>query len=215
MERLGADYSTGIGERRRVVLTDGSRVDLNTDTAIDASFNVAQRLLRLRRGEILITTAPDRELVQRPFIVRTAHGRMRALGTRFLVHEQGDDTLARVFEGVIEVKAENSNILVRVPAGQQIRFNQDTIGRMQAADPDRGAWIEGALIAKRMPLAVLCRKLRRYRFGYLGCDERAGTLEISGVFPLDDTDRILAALEQTLPITVERHTRYWVTVRHR
>lgn len=214
-QQLVADYSTGIGERRTVLLADGSRVALNTDTAIDASFDAERRVLHLRRGEILVTTAPDPALQYRPFIVHTAHGRMRALGTRFLVHEQGDGTLVSVFEGGVEVRAQNSGMTIQVPAGRQVRFNQDAIDRMQAADPDRAAWTEGALVVKRMPLAVLCQELQRYRVGYLGCDERAGALAISGVFPLEDTDRILAALEQTLPVTVERHTRYWVTVRHR
>jgi transmembrane sensor len=34
---------------------------------------------------------------------------------------------------------------------------------------------------------------------------------VSGLYPLDDTDRALSALEHTLPITVSRYTR-WLTL---
>lgn len=214
-QRLVADYSTGIGQRRKVSLADGSRVSLNTDTAIDTAYDSARRLIRLRRGEILVTTAPDPALAHRPFVVRTIHGRMRAHNARFLVYEQGDSTLVSVLEGALEVEAQDSRVTIKTPAGRQVRFSRDYVGRMQTADSDRAAWSEGVLIAKGVPLAALSQTLRRYRIGYLGCDGRAGALEISGAFPLDDTDRILAVFEQTLPITVTRHTRYWVSMRHR
>ena len=32
------------------------------------------------------------------------------------------------------------------------------------------------------------------------------------MFPLADTDRVLAALQQSLPVEVHSLTRYWVTV---
>jgi transmembrane sensor len=37
-------------------------------------------------------------------------------------------------------------------------------------------------------------------------------LRITGSFPLHDTDKALSALLPTLPVQIERHTPYWVTV---
>ena len=51
-----ADYRTSTGQQRRIELTDGSRVDLNTDTALDIRFDARQRLIHLRSGEILVRT---------------------------------------------------------------------------------------------------------------------------------------------------------------
>ena len=46
-----------------------------------------------------------------------------------------------------------------------------------------------------------------------GCaPEVAPHLQISGVFPLQDGDRILETLPTVLPMQVMQCTRYWVTV---
>jgi transmembrane sensor len=37
-------------------------------------------------------------------------------------------------------------------------------------------------------------------------------LRVSGVFPLADTDRALASLQQALPVRIHYATRYWVSV---
>jgi len=54
-----ADYRTRVGERREWVLADGSRITLNTDSAIDVLFDSQQRLVHLRAGEILVQTVQD------------------------------------------------------------------------------------------------------------------------------------------------------------
>jgi transmembrane sensor len=37
-------------------------------------------------------------------------------------------------------------------------------------------------------------------------------VRISGVFPLDDTERVLQAVARTLPVRLHYRTRYWVSV---
>src|SRR3546814_8640040 len=75
-----ADYRTAVGERRRIVLADGSQVHLNTSTDMDVRYSERARVLQLQRGEIYIQTAPDAHGLARPFLVETAQGRLRALG---------------------------------------------------------------------------------------------------------------------------------------
>ncbi len=82
-----ADYRTAVGERREWTLADGSRITLNTNTAVDVLFDSQQRLIRLREGEILVQTATDNSPLARPFLVSTAQGHMQALGTRFIVRQ--------------------------------------------------------------------------------------------------------------------------------
>ncbi|MNR00065.1 fec operon regulator FecR [compost metagenome] len=43
-------------------------------------------------------------------------------------------------------------------------------------------------------------------------DPAVAELRLSGVFPLDDAERALRALEPALPIAVTRHTQYWLQV---
>lgn len=56
------------------------------------------------------------------------------------------------------------------------------------------------------------REVGRHRAGVLRCDPAVADLRLTGAFPLDDTDRVLEGLEQTLPVTVRGFTPYWVTV---
>ncbi|MNT98684.1 fec operon regulator FecR [compost metagenome] len=48
--------------------------------------------------------------------------------------------------------------------------------------------------------------------GVIRVDPAVAPLRLSGVFPLDDAERALKALEPALPITVTRHTQYWLQV---
>ena len=57
LDSLMADASTGVGERRRITLPDGSELHLNTDSAVDIRFSAEARRLHLRRGEVFIKTA--------------------------------------------------------------------------------------------------------------------------------------------------------------
>lgn len=52
--------------------------------------------------------------------------------------------------------------------------------------------------------------LGRYRPGLLGCDPSVAGLRLSGAYPLDDTDRALAAIARAVPVEVVSRTRYWV-----
>jgi hypothetical protein len=81
----GGPTCTASGQRRSFTLDDGSRLGLNSHSAVDLLFDADQRLLVLRRGELLIQVAPD---PHRPLRVRTAQGQVQALGTRFLVSQE-------------------------------------------------------------------------------------------------------------------------------
>ncbi|MNN64333.1 fec operon regulator FecR [compost metagenome] len=70
-------------------------------------------------------------------------------------------------------------------------------------------------MAERQPLGQFLAELARHRPGFLRCSDEAAGLLLTGVFPLADTDRILAALERSLPVRVSYRTRYWVSVQRR
>jgi transmembrane sensor len=64
---LVATYHTGVGERRDVVLEDGSQVLLDSRSVLDVRFDGELRVLRLHSGRILVQTAAD--ALARPFLV--------------------------------------------------------------------------------------------------------------------------------------------------
>jgi transmembrane sensor len=68
------------------------------------------------------------------------------------------------------------------------------------------------LVVDNTRLEDLVHELGRYRRGYLGVAPEIADLRITGSFPLHDTDLALSALLPTLPVQIEQHTPWWVTV---
>jgi transmembrane sensor len=206
--RWTADLSTGTGETRESLLSDGSRLWLNALSALNVRFDTTQRLLLLSAGEVLIDTAKDS---RRAFLVQTAEGRMRALGTRFSVRQEQQRTLLNVYEGAVEVRTTAGQVQV-VEAGRQLAFTQNHTPPSTEAAAGREAWRRGLLLADNLPLGQLIEELSRYRPGHLACDPAIAGLPVMGSFPLKDTDQALRLLEAALPIRVEKTMDWWVNV---
>ncbi|MFM9927985.1 FecR domain-containing protein [Variovorax sp. H27-G14] len=218
-----ADMRTATGERRSMVLSDGSTVLMNTGTALDVRFDARERRLVLHRGEIMVATA--RDAARRPFVVSTRDGSLTPVGTRFTVRrdEPADDSLGftalGVSEGAVEIRTANGNpnpappTLVR--AGRQARFTRHHVDTPEALQEASQSWTDGTLTAEGMPLGRFIAELDRYRPGRLRCSPEVAGLRITGAWPLDGSDpteRILESLARRLPVKVTRLTRYWVTV---
>lgn len=215
--QLVADLRTSTGEQRKVLLEDGSLVMLNTDTAVDITFDESRRLLRLVAGEVLIETShqsPDSGLPdRRPFIVQTREGTIRALGTRFIVRQYDGRTSVAVLESAVEVTPAAAPADVsQVHAGHRLEFTVGAARVRGLVDPQVDAWTRGQLIAADARLGDFITELSRFRRGVLRCAPEVADLRFSGVFPVQDTDRILAMLPNSLPVAIRRRTAYWVTV---
>ena len=83
-----ADYRSAAGELREVALSDGSRLYLNTASAVDVAFSAASRLLRLRAGEIALHVRDESGAQARPFVVRTRYGDIEARAGRYCVRQE-------------------------------------------------------------------------------------------------------------------------------
>jgi len=207
-----ADIHTGIGEIREITLSDGTRVSLNTASAIDVHFTHEERRVVLRQGGILVTTAHD----ARPFRVETRAGTIEALGTRFAVNQRVDHICVAVYEHRVRIRPrDNPDRSLLLEAGQYSRLTAGAASPAQPASDTATAWTRGRLIAEHMRLADFLDILGNYRRGIIHCDAAVADLVISGVFPLTDTDRVLASLSQALPVTVIWHTSLWITVEAR
>lgn len=209
-----ADQRTATGERRELTLPDGSRIQLNTATAVDIAFDSRARVLRLIRGEVFVATAPDTVPAgvpgHRPFRVETPHGDAEALGTRFLVRTEPDHSRVAVLEGAVRVRpADAPSQSLVLQAGQKVRFDGAAVGGVQPADVQADAWTRGVLYARDMPLQEFAAELGRYRPGLLRCDPAVAQLRVSGAFQLRDTTPVLDSLPQALPVLVRYRTRFW------
>lgn len=211
-----ADMRTDTGESRESTLADGSRIQLDTGSAVDMAFTSSERRLILRTGAIWVQTAADAAL--RPFLVQTAQGTVRALGTRFTVRiappfaRTEHSCLIAVQQGAVELSPVNDDISVRIDAGKQAQMSAGNVGVPEAAGLASDGWTHGVLYAEKTPLGIFAAELSRYRPGIVRCDPAVAALPVSGAFQLRDTDQALAALAASLPIRILQRSRYWVTI---
>jgi transmembrane sensor len=212
-QRQFADFATGIGEMRDVTLSDGTQLRLDTDTAIDVSFDSHQRRLHLLRGGVLITTSktPD----ARTFSVMTREGFSYPLGTRFSVQQHSDSTHVAVFEGRVALERREGAKRTTLDAGQQAAMNAERVTSPEPLDAAELARFEGRLVAESMRVIKVLDTLKRYRHGVLRCSPEVANRRVSGVFSLEDTDRALASLADALSLELVYRTPLWVTLKPR
>lgn len=215
-----AQYRTARGEIRQLDLDDGSRLWLNTASAVDVTFSPTLRQIVLHSGELYIETAADTRKRKRPLVVDTRFGRLQALGTRFNVRQGEDRTLLSVMQAAVEIRLKHnaSNVhpqVKRVKSGQQVSFNANTLQPVVSLASSSSAWIKGVIVADNMRLDDFINELNRYHKGHLGYHPAVAGLRLVGAYPVNDVERILAALEQSHPVTIHRILPWWVTIKVR
>lgn len=207
-----ADYSTSVGVTQEIKLEDGTQLTLNTDTSINVQYNNQQRQIELLQGEILIKTSHHNS-AGRDFVVKTPHGQVTALGTQFLVRNFGSYSKASLFEGVIKIAINNaSEKVVTLKANDSIEFTHQQFSGVHGVKLTETAWAKGMLVVYAMPLKQFSAELSRYRPGVLRCDPSIAQLEISGAFPINNTNAVLETLASTLPVRIHKMTDYWVSI---
>ncbi|MFK8329584.1 FecR domain-containing protein [Pseudomonas sp. BJa5] len=210
-QALMAELRTGKGQRHKLRLSDGSQLELNTDSAVDIHFDHRQRQIRLYQGEIMVQTASDP--AARPFLVQTAEGSVRALGTQFSVRSDNGVSRVSVLQHAVELHpVDQPQLMLRLDAGQSASFDHRHIAPASTLAPGADAWTQGMLTVIEWRLADFINELHRYRPGVLRCAEGVADLRLSGAFRIDDTDTILENLAASLPVKVKYLTRYWVSI---
>ncbi|WP_336694519.1 FecR domain-containing protein [Delftia acidovorans] len=208
LDQWTADLRTGTGERRDFPLPDGSTVTLDARSAVDLDFGPGRRTVILRQGALLAHAAPQAG-EGAGFTVRTAHGQVRALGTRFVVRQDAVSSLVSMLEHSVEITTPEGRSLT-LPQGRSARFGPQGIAEDATGPGTASAWQRGMLEAHDQPLGDVVQALRAYRAGFIRVAPRAAALRVYGTFSLDDTDRALAALAETLPIAVNVYQRGWL-----
>jgi transmembrane sensor len=215
---LMADMHTSAGQRQVHTLSDGSTITLGSKSAVNVRFNETNRHIDLVGGEIRINVAKD---AARPFVVQTKEASIRALGTQFIVERQDDVTILTMLESAVSVqtaaqqKAGITSTTI-VKAGEQIRITADNTTAAQTIDI-RGvsdAWQYGQVAMMNQPLTDVLDILGRHRPGYLQYDRaQLAGITMSVVLPIDDTDRALQLIANSLPdLRIRMLTSYFVYV---
>lgn len=142
----GDVYATRIGEQRLVILDDGTRVTLNTDTSVRVEMSRAKRLVKIQTGEALFEVARDGS---RPFVVRAADTEVVAVGTAFSVRVAGpkeaDYLDVTLIEGKVSVRAAAEDRSVALAPGKEMLMQAGERMRL-ARSPDRMSGLANPLV---------------------------------------------------------------------
>ena len=154
--------------------------------------------------------------------VSLIHGRIRALGTRFIVSVNDQTTTLTMLESRAAVSVAAATIdqtsrdtnEVTVGAGQRVHFtaqwisNVETVDTLEIAD----AWESRHLIVKNRPLPEVLDDLSRHRTGLIHYDREAlEAMKVTAALPLDNVDKALYLLTRSFPIQVH-HVTSWLTI---
>ena len=207
-----ADVHNDPGQWQTLRLADGSTLTLSGTSAANLHFDATQRRIELLQGEILVDVAHDQA---RPFIVQTAQGTLRALGTRFVVKREEDLTVLTMLQSRVAAQSLNTRQTLEVSAGSRALISRHAVSLAGSVDPTsiNDAWRRHQLVVENRPLPEVLDEIARHRSGRLQFDRSAlQSLRVSAVIPLDDSDHALQLLAQTLPIKVRAYTPWLIFV---
>lgn len=217
-------YLTGVGEQQLVVLDDGTRMTLNTDTRVRVALGPQRREVAIQNGEALFEVAKD---ARRPFVVRAGGSEVVALGTVFAVRfaglqPGGQDSLAvTLIEGqvalqpVAGVDGLAPPAAVPMVAGDRVRLSAAAAGPDHRAKAERDrpnldqvvAWKHSEAVFDDSSLADAVAEMNRYSRTPIVLLQPAGLagLRVSGVYRTGDPVAFAQAVAALHGLRAQEH----------
>jgi transmembrane sensor len=204
-------YVTALGMIKSWQLADGSKVTLDTGSALQIVFTPTVRTLRLLRGRARFDVAHER----RPFIVSAGAGTVTAHGTLFDVRIRvGGAVSVRLLRGAIDVALPASAatpraLLQRLIPGEQVVFDQGALPAPRAvATPADARWPEAVLDCDRQTLGAIVAEANRYSSSQIVIpDPGVANLAVSGSFRIDDSAKLVDRLALLFDLAVTHDSR--------
>lgn len=191
---------------RQDYLSDESQIKISGKSAYNVKFDYDQRSVELIQGNILVNVAKD---AHRPFIVKTAYGEIRALGTRFIVSQENEHTTLTMLESKVEVK---SNQLAKqqllVQAGQQVKINKNGLIEKTVTPINtelyEAAWNKQILLANGESLIDVLDYLAFYYDGKIVFDrEQLRNYKVTATLSLIDVEHTIELLTKELNLEMQ------------
>jgi len=202
-------YATRVGGSETIMLADGSRIELNTNTVLRTRITPAQRWVALVQGEAFFQIRHD---AAHPFVVETNGHRITDLGTKFLVRNQGERVEVALMEGRAQFdfsdRRTQAHPTVLVPGDVAVATASaiSVTRKTTQALSNELAWRRGVLIFDRTSLADVANEVNRYSGKKLViADPEAARLTIGGTFPTRNVRTIAEAAQDFYGLHFEDH----------
>lgn len=208
-----ARYETGIGARHSLRLLDGTRITLNTDTALAVRYDLRSRQVQLEGGQAHFQVSRSRWW---PFQVDAGSGGVRALGTAFDVYRRDGDVRVTLVEGRVQVYgaadapsaalvADDAASTVLAP-GEQILVSPQGLSAVSTVSmPKATAWLSGRLVFDDERLRDVITEVNRYSPTRLVIEDPAlAEVRVSGVFRAGRAEGFVTTLRASFPVETSR-----------
>jgi transmembrane sensor len=200
-------YVTAVGGHDTFVLPDGSRIELNTDTAVRVSDTTHQRTVWLDRGEAYFQVSHD---AARPFVVFAGDRRITDLGTKFLMRRDQDQLHVTVVEG--RVKFEANSVAMSSPpavlaAGDAVTATATSVVLTKKPARDLASdlgWLRGVFVFRHTTLADAANEYNRYnqeKIVIVG--PGVARLTLSGTLPTNNIEAFIEVARNFFALNVE------------
>lgn len=197
------NIATAAAQRQNLTLPDGSRVELNAQTALAVDFTAAARRVRLAGGEAFFQVSRD---PARPFYVETPAGSVRVTGTQFNVRSESPGALeVTVLEGSVQVQPGGAAVR-DLTHGDRLWREADTVTVTSLSDGklrDALAWRQGRIVFEGTPLRDALARFARYHGKTITASDAAAAKRVGGSHSLDDLNGFLTSIEAFLPVRVQ------------
>ncbi len=202
---LGPTYQTPIGGQRHVQLADGTRVQLNTDTALKVRFGGGVRRVDLIRGQAFFDVAHNAAL---PFIVTAGDTEVRAIGTRFDVRREPESVKIVLAQGKVSVTERGvAAASWTLSPGQAVTTGgKAPVARAVPADLALETdWTTGRLTFRDTPLDEAVQEINRYSRRKIVLGPGAPPHgRVNGTFPVGQPEDFLAVMTTLYGLQAER-----------
>jgi transmembrane sensor len=201
-----AAYATRLGEIRRLPLSDGSVMTMNSGSELTVTMAQQARQVDITRGEAWFEVAKD---ATRPFVVASGDVRVRAVGTAFSVRRREMGVEILVTEGVVETWAEGDrNLHMRLQAGDRAMMSASAVIDYEtgiSSSVDRAlAWRGGMIDLGGRTLYDAADEFNRYNSRQIIiADPRIAREQLDGLFRVNDPEGFADAVKASLGVSLD------------
>lgn len=201
-------YATGVGGRQILNLSDGSKIELNTDTTLRIDSESGQRQVWLDRGEAFFQIHHD---AARPFTVSVGGHKITDLGTKFSVRQEGDRLRVTLVEG--RARLDSTDIWsrhqsVELSPGDVAVATASSLSLVRKSDralSEELGWRRGVLVFDRTSLADAVAEINRYNSHKLIIkDPSVAKLTLDGTFPVHAVPEFIEVAQAVFGLSVTR-----------
>lgn len=204
MVQLRSDYQTAAGGRQDITLPDGSKMTLNTASAVSLDFEGGKRSVKLLQGEAYFDVVHDET---RPFKVAAGYSEVVVKGTAFGVRSDSDKDVVVLERGLVGVsRLSDEHDTAELHPGETITATASLLSKVRPSDPANTlSWRDGRLIFENEPFDQVLGEIGRYYpHAIIITNDRVGKAMVTGNYKLDNPERVIRSLAATVGGAVTR-----------